>query len=67
MSFVHVRGEDPLPPEHCDDHALFRPGGLKNQAQVKSSNLVKTSRKNQLQLQLVWDPRYQSIFTTCNM
>ena len=62
MSFGYVRGEDPLPPEHCDDHALFRPGGgLKNQAQVKSSNLVKTSRKNQLQLQLVWDPRYEAV------
>ena len=42
-------------------------GGLKNQAQVKSSNLVKTSRKNLLQLQLFSDPRYQSTFTTCNM
>ena len=24
---VHVRREDPHPQEHCDDHALFRPGG----------------------------------------
>ena len=42
-------------------------GGLKNQAQVKSPNLVNTSRKNQLRLRLVSRPRYQSTLTTCNM
>ena len=42
-------------------------GGVKNQAQVKSPNLVNTSRKNQLRLRLVSRPRYQSTLTTCNM